>query len=750
MRSDFEYIKSVKHFKEVLGYCKQTKDFCFDFETSAEAWYLERSYATILSISCQPGYGYVLPINHYDTTFTQEEITIMFELLQTMIWDDDSIDKTAHNLIFDMHWMYNYGIRRFKGRLNDTMLMSHILFDYREHGLKPLVDTYFPEFKAYGLKLKIHEWKTIDLETLSKYASLDTDLTLRLKIQFTAELLKDERLYLLYRNYALFALPTIFMIERRGCRVDSKIIIKSLKKGRKLQAKKLREFLDQPIIKRFILRERELANENNILDRCKKIKATKAKFKAVIKVAKKENKTLAPALAERKRTKNWGNHHTIRWAKEIADIKAGVIDFSKELNLNSPIQMKRLFYHSKFGFKFKPRIHFMTHEKEYTLDKDYLWLLDLEKKGGIIAVQKFMAWKSITKMLSTYYEGILKKITPAGLVHARYSLHGTRTGRISAKDPNLQNIPWHTKLKDEDVRWVIGQVKTFFPVIDKNHMMLQVDYAQAELRFIANLTLDKTLIDAFKTNKDVHSISAARMRGMKLKDFLKGKDKDPYLFASQRAYGKHMNFSLLYKISKQGYISYIKRRADLVIDEATADIHIAAMFSTYKGLKPWHALYEAKVRKYGYVRTLFGRKRHLPEIWAVDQMSATAKRDKDKLKEAKRKSNKAIRDAINSPIQGGSGEWCIFGLVLLQLRLPDGINIFNTIHDSKFIHMPKTEYDYCIPIIDETCANLPVTEYFDIPKSALTVPMAVDYEISDTNWKEMVDANEYFEKQKSN
>jgi DNA polymerase-1 len=256
---------------------------------------------------------------------------------------------------------------------------------------------------------------------------------------------------------------------------------------------------------------------------------------------------------------------------------------------------------------------------------------------------------------------------------------------------------------------VVKLVKKLF-IPPQGHYILQSDLSQAELRFIAHYSEDPVMIKAYQDNIDLHSITGARIQDMSLEDF-----KESPTYTDDRFAAKSANFGWVFGSSISGYIDYVKKQSNILLDYAVAEKHKLAIFGTYTKLEKWHQKYKALFQSVGEVSTLFGRKRYLKEYWSRGDAEYSS----------------GERRAINTPIQGSAGEWTIFSIVLLYFRLPKRVRIFNTVHDSTLKYVPFDLIKITKDIAKETFEKLPTNEYFNFE---LSVPMKLDFEISETSW----------------
>jgi len=250
---------------------------------------------------------------------------------------------------------------------------------------------------------------------------------------------------------------------------------------------------------------------------------------------------------------------------------------------------------------------------------------------------------------------------------------------------------------------------------------MQVDYSQAELRLIAEFSGDENMIDAYQTDKDLHAVTASTLVDQTLDDFYLLEEA---MIADLRTKAKAGNFGLIYGMQPKGFVEYAYLQYGVVMTLEEAQHFRYKFFSLYPRILEYHALYIAKAEKYGYVRTLFGRKRHCDDINSEDDF----------------KKGVAEREAINSPIQGTAGELTVFAITRIAARLQAAglthkVRLFNTVHDSiKLYFMPDVLHQLYY-IVKEACENLPIQVAFN--KSLTHVTMKVDFEVSDVSWGDL-------------
>lgn len=227
-----------------------------------------------------------------------------------------------------------------------------------------------------------------------------------------------------------------------------------------------------------------------------------------------------------------------------------------------------------------------------------------------------MEYRQLKKLLSTYLNALPNTINPTtGKIHTTYNQTVTATGRLSSTDPNLQNIP----VRDEIGR----EIRRAF-IADEGHTFLSADYSQIELRLVADFSNDKVMLDAFANDKDIHAITAAKIYKTPLEE----------VTATQRRNAKTANFGILYGISAFGLASR------LGIPRSEAKQLIDGYFETFPTVQQYMSEAIEKARENGYVTTIKGRKRMLPDI---NSRNAVVR-------------GYAERNAINAPIQGSAAD----------------------------------------------------------------------------------------------
>lgn len=351
-----------------------------------------------------------------------------------------------------------------------------------------------------------------------------------------------------------------------------------------------------------------------------------------------------------------------------------------EFNVSSPMQVgEMLFDRLKLDDKAKK-----TKTGQYSTSEDVLEKLRLKHP----IVEKILDYRGLKKLLSTYIDALPQLINPVtGKVHTSYNQTVAVTGRLSSTNPNLQNIPIRDA-QGKEIR------KAFIP--EEGCLFMSVDYSQIELRIMAQLSGDKNMLEAFNQGLDIHTATAAKIFNISLDE----------VTSDMRRKAKTANFGIIYGISAYGLSDR------LGISKTEAKTFIDGYFETYPDVKNYmnHAIQVAKSN--GYVETLLGRKRFLPDINSQNSIVRGF----------------AERNAINAPIQGTAADIIKIAMIHIQTKLDESqlkTKMTMQVHDELNFSVPTHEL--------ETVKKLVIYEMEHAIQ--LRVPLIADYGVG-ANWLE--------------
>ena len=366
-----------------------------------------------------------------------------------------------------------------------------------------------------------------------------------------------------------------------------------------------------------------------------------------------------------------------RLVKLIAEIYASS---GTEFNINSPKQLGEVL----FG-KLKLPVIKRTKTGPST-NEDVLRQLSQSHELPALLLE----YRQLTKLKSTYIDALpLLVDARSGRIHTSFNQTGTETGRLSSSNPNLQNIPIKTDIGKNIRRAIIAS--------DKRHCLVSCDYSQIELRILAHLSADDTLIEAFHRGEDIHRFTAALIY----------QTPEEEVKESMREIAKRVNFGILY-----GQTAYGLGR-DLSIPFAQAQDFIDAYFLRYPKVKIYVDQQVKKAEDNGFVTTLLGRRRYIPEIKSKNQSLRLF----------------AQRQAVNTPIQGSASDLIKLAMVKIAEQLREKelkARMILQIHDELVFELPYTELDKLVKLARENMEHV----------LKLKVPVRVDIKKGD-NWLEM-------------
>ena len=333
-----------------------------------------------------------------------------------------------------------------------------------------------------------------------------------------------------------------------------------------------------------------------------------------------------------------------------------------ELNINSSRQLGEVLF-AKLRISDKPK---MTKTKQFSTEEEYLQGF----AHDFPIVGKILEYRGVKKLLSTYVEALPELVnSETGRIHTSYNQAVTATGRLSSTNPNLQNIP---------IRDNLGKpIRAAFVASDSEHTLVAADYSQIELRLMAHLSGDTSLIEAFRSNEDIHTSTAARLYHKSTEE----------VTSAERRSAKTANFGIIYGISAFG----LAQRLDIPNREAKELIE--NYFASYPGIKTYMDTAIAKAATEGYVETMFGRRRILHDITSSNRTVRGL----------------AERNAINAPIQGSAADIMKLAMIEIHRRFKaEGIcsKMIMQVHDEVVIDTLRSELDTVKRIVKEAMESV--------------------------------------------
>jgi len=571
---------------------------CVDTETTG----LEALRVSLvgISLSTEPGVACYIPLAH---TTNEDQLNKADVLAQLKPWlEGEQHKKLGQNLKYDIHIFANEGIQ-LKGVAHDTLLQSYVLESHRSHDMDSLASRHLGEKtityeEVCGKGVHQITFDQVDLETATKYAAEDADITLRLHHAMYPAIEADEKLLKIYQDIEMPAMHALAVMERNGILID---IPKLAAQGQ-------------------VVGQRLLELEKQIHE-----------------------------LA--------GQPFNIQSPKQIGEILFGKLEL--------PVVKK-------------------TPSGAPSTDEEVLQKL----AENYPLPARILDYRGLAKLQSTYIEKLPRMVHPkTGRVHTSFSQAVAVTGRLASSDPNLQNIPVRT----EEGR----KIREAF-IAPAGSQLVSADYSQIELRIMAHIAEDESLLKAFAAGEDIHKATASEMFHVPLDQ----------VSSEQRRYAKVINFGLIYGMSAFGLAS------NLGIERSAAQQYIDTYFARYPGVAQYMADTRVLAKEHGYVETVFGRRLWLPEIRSANGMRRQG----------------AERAAINAPMQGTAADLIKMAMIAVQEWLEKNkleTRLLLQVHDELVLEVP----DHELQLVKEQLPGLMTNV------AQLKVPLLVEVGVG-LNWEE--------------
>ena len=634
METKYKIITNKQELKKLIQCCKQTGYASVDFETNAEPLYNKSFKPTILSVTFQPGFGCSIPLDHFETKKYTSKGWNWKKMLRKFgeeVIENPNVVKVAWNYKFDDQIFQKYNIY-YRGVCLDGMLAKYLLNEEKPNDLKSMVRRYLPEYGDYEKQDKFDKipWDKKEMEPLCHYGCQDTDYTLRLMLFFEKKLI-DLGLYNTYRNLIMTASRVLTSVEKNGLYVDRAFNQELLDSYLpKIEAAK-EIIYNLPKVKKFT----KLYNQS--------------KIEKYIAKLEEEIENLDPRVDKRK----------IQFREQkIANIRAGVFTTKKELelirpvSLGSSVDLPQLMY-SEEGFNFE--VIKKNDSGKPSTDEEILTNLRLTVKKPdspkAVFLDSLLELRGLEKMYKTYIKGWHEKTQDDDRLHGRFLIHGTTSGRLSSAEPNAQQIP-KTSV-DPNIKKQL--------VAPKGTLYIASDFSQAELRIMAHLSGDETYLNAFNSGQDPHLAIAATKYHVPYEEALKiyedENHPDHKIWKVRRKQAKQIVFGLIYGIgAKLLAVKLSDSKSGIIVTPEEAQKEMDIFFGQHPKLKTFLKKQEKFLRKNGYLVSLFGRKRRLPQIYSSDRGEEAY----------------ALRLALNFPCQSAASDMCLFGSILIYYLMRQG------------------------------------------------------------------------------
>lgn len=696
MESRYDIIKSFSQVKRLVKACLKTGIASVDFETNAEGIYNKTFKPTILSITFQVGSGVSIPLCHHE--YENPHWKRWLKYFGRKVVENPNVTKVGWNLKFDLQIFELYGIY-VRGTVLDGMLMKYLLNEEKPNDLKSMVRRYLPEHGDYEKAEKFDKipWDKKPLEPLCKYGCQDTDYTLRLAMFFESKLI-EIGMYPLFRHLIMPASRVLQHAEKTGLYLDRKFNQELIESYKPKIEQATSNCLSLPRVKKF---SRWLVQE--------RISKYLASIESELENLDYNSPKDARKIASRE--------------QKISNIRAGVfttkkeLELTREVNLGSTIDLPLLLYSEK-GFKF-PIIKYTKDKKtnrdtdKPSTDEDTLVELRLTVKDPespkAIFLDNLLELRGLKKMYTTYIEGWHDKVQDDDRIHGQFKIIGTTSGRLSSSEPNLQQIPKTS---------VDANIKKQL-VAPKGKLYMALDYSQAELRIMAHLSGDETYLEAFAKGQDPHLAIAANKYGVSYEEANKAYSDEQHpdykLWKNRRKQAKQICFGIIYGIQKKLLaVKLSDPKAGIIVTPDEAQQQLNEFFQEHPKIKKFMINQEKVLVRHGYIKSLFGRKRRLPQVYSDNEQEAAY----------------AVRLSVNMPCQSAASDMNLFASILNYWKMRQGKLPFMqetcNVHDATY-YLVSPEYinTWVVYEIWETCRNPNTKEYFNFQIDDVSMSMDI-------------------------
>lgn len=696
MESRYDIIKSFSQVKRLVKACLKTGIASVDFETNAEGIYNKTFKPTILSITFQVGSGVSIPLCHHE--YENPHWKRWLKYFGRKVVENPNVTKVGWNLKFDLQIFELYGIY-VRGTVLDGMLMKYLLNEEKPNDLKSMVRRYLPEHGDYEKAEKFDKipWDKKPLEPLCKYGCQDTDYTLRLAMFFESKLI-EIGMYPLFRHLIMPASRVLQHAEKTGLYLDRKFNQELLESYKPKIEQATFNCLNLPRVKKF---SRWLVQE--------RISKYLASIESELENLDYNSPKDARKIASRE--------------QKISNIRAGVfttkkeLELTREVNLGSTIDLPLLLYSEK-GFKF-PIIKYTKDKKtnrdtdKPSTDEDTLVELRLTVKNPenpkAIFLDNLLELRGLKKMYTTYIEGWHDKVQDDDRIHGQFKIIGTTSGRLSSSEPNLQQIPKTS---------VDANIKKQL-VAPHGKLYMALDYSQAELRIMAHLSGDETYLEAFAKGQDPHLAIAANKYGVSYDEANKAYSDEQHpdykLWKNRRKQAKQICFGIIYGIQKKLLaVKLSDPKAGIIVTPDEAQQQLNEFFQEHPKIKKFMINQEKVLVRHGYIKSLFGRKRRLPQVYSDNEQEAAY----------------AVRLSVNMPCQSAASDMNLFASILNYWKMRQGKLPFMqetcNVHDATY-YLVSPEYinTWVVYEIWETCRNPNTKEYFNFQIDDVSMSMDI-------------------------
>lgn len=675
----------------------------YDTETgSLNWWQAEFPHLLCISFADEPGFGFTIPVDHVDSPWRKggpkDKERPALEGMLREFFADASIDFRAQNAKFDAKHIRSR-LKVEPRNVKDTML-THLVLDEKRgtHGLKTLAyaytgmggyETALDEYIAGHREAdpeREGSFANIPGELLFRYAAMDADVTCRADqgMREEPDFIEDEKLQRLADVFLPALSDALADIEFTGAQIDTEVV----------------EQLS-------VEYEGEMQRLSGVIDNLPEVQAYCAHRFFEGKEAKfnpRSTQQLQTILFD---PRFFGQSPVSltktgleRLALRYQNAKAAYVKVRKGSEPSFTEVVQAAIQKGEWQ-------HFGT-------DAEVLQVM--EQRGNTLA-QHILDYRAVSVLSGTFLRPLQFLLDPKGRIHGQFMPHGTVTGRLASRDPNLQNIP----NKDG------GKVKrAYVSRFGDQGLIGQADFSQVELRVAACWFNEPTMIEAYLQGADVHTLTAMDISGFTPREY---EALDSNTKKAWRTRAKRINFGILYGGGPPALVNTLKKDGVFITESEAQDL-IDRYFKVRPALKKGIEALERSVERTGYLESFTGRRRRVPEVRSVDEKLVA----------------RALRQSVNFPIQSGASDMTLMSLVKIWRVMRERgykSKIILTVHDSIVFDLHVSEFAEVMGLAKQIMESLPTWSDEVLPGldwSWLRVPVVADVEVG-PSWGTLVDFN---------
>lgn len=641
----------------------------------------------IAQVSYKKKHSYIIPLDHsYCPQYTKEEMERVFQQLKQIL-ENPNIQKTGHNMNYDVRVMANLGVE-IKGWTADTMVLTFALDEnMQKKALDEGVARWLPAYAGYSKEFESQvdydRMRDVPHSLMTPYAGGDTDVGLQLARVQMLEVMKDSRQWNCFQRIQMPALRAFTRISMEGWRIDKdslRDMYDEISADEVEIHRKLVELIPRGILQKYLQKRKPGQSDKELFN-----------FKS------------PDLIREILFTSDGYGLEPVMWTESTMNLD------EEEDRLASTSTKKHLPYFDKCPFVKVLEDYVKTrHMMDSFVGYEQHIIRRPARKGARTIGSKT---KRVVEVNGVKYveeivpeKGIWKTMDKNGRVHPKFHIDRVVTGRTSCSDPNIQQVPKRGK-------WAKRYRKIYLPDTPDG-VLVAADLSQIELRLVAWMAQEPTMLEIYRSGGDIHAATGASVSGLTMEEFYALEDSQPDEFEFKRYLAKAVNFGFIYGAWWTTFQEYAKTQFGIDVSDKDAKLFRERFFDRFSALPGWHDEMKAFAKKHGYVRAMHGALRRLPAIYSPEKFIV----------------QEAERQAVNSPIQRQGSDFGLLGLTRFDRDCPrDRMRVKGFVHDQIIVAVDDPrDAEMAGQALKFYMQNLPLQQWFKIEAP---LPILADVEI---------------------